>query len=320
MKRRLLIKLAAMSVAPLLCLGSLGVATYAWFTASRRATLNVNEIKVKAPEFPDTFRLYAYNGNSPSGYTDYAYLSAIGETDQAASIASGTSFYSQFSEITGSEYRLENLFPKSCYLFALFFEKGEDFNSFSLSLTASCYGQQSEGAGKAVLYNIEDDGSPGLNHGQQIVLASAIDVYTKTLQLSDSEYTAEDGVLQLSDANSEAANAFITTDMGSGDPTLGEVTGRKVEDRFDYFQNRDDDDTTKAITRQVVEETAMSTSACLVLIQVEFSDFPETHMSLVESDPLSGADYWEFDPSSSLSTPYQGLPFSIEELTLRGNR
>ena len=177
MKRRLLIKLAAMSVAPLLCLGSLGVATYAWFTASRRATL-----------------IYAYNGNSPSGYTDYAYLSAIGQTDQAASIASGTSFLSQWSEITGSEYRLENLFPKSCYLFALFFEKGEVFNSFSLSLTASCYGQQSEGAGKAVLYNIEDDGSPGLNHGQQIVLASAIDVYTKTLQLSDSEYTAEDGV------------------------------------------------------------------------------------------------------------------------------
>ena len=93
-----------------------------------------------------------------------------------------------------------------------------------------------------------------------------------------------------------------------------------MEDRFDYFQNRDDDDTTKAITRQVVEETAMSTSACLVLIQVEFSDFPETHMSLVESDPLSGADYWEFDPSSSLSTPYQGLPFSIKQLTLRGNR
>ena len=319
MNRRLLIKLAAMSVAPLLCLGSLGVATYAWFTASRRATLSANEIKVKAPEFPDTFRLYAYNGNSPSGYTDYAYLSAIGETDQASSIASGTSFLSQFSEITGSEYRLENLFPKSCYLFALFFEKGENFNSFSLSLTASCVGEASEGTGKAVLYNIEDDGTPGLNHGEQIVLASAIDVYTKTLQLSDSEYTAADGVLQLSDANSEAANAFITTDMGSGDPTLGQVTGRKVEDRFDYFQNRDDDDTS-AITRQVVEETAMSTSACLVLIQVEFSDFPETHMSLVESDPSSGADYWEFDPSSSLSTPYQGLPFSIKELTLRGNR
>ncbi len=319
-KGKLLTKLLAMSVAPLLCLGSLGVATYAWFTASRRAELGVNEIKVKAPEFPDTFRLYAYNGNSPSGYTDYAYLSAIGEADQAATIGSGVSFSSQFSEITGSEYRLENLFPKSCYLFALFFEKGEDFNSFSLSLTASCYGEASEGTGKAVLYNIEDDGSEGLNHGQQIVLASAIDVYTKTLQLSDSEYTADDGVLQLSDANSEAANAFITTDMGSGDPTLGQVTGRLVEDRFDYFQNRDDDDTS-AITRQVVEETAMSTSACLVLIQVEFSDFPETHMSpLDESDPSSGADYWEFDPSSSLSTPYQGLPFSIEELTLRGNR
>lgn len=319
MKRRLLIKLAAMSVAPLLCLGSLGVATYAWFTASRRATLSVDEIKVKAPEFPYTFRLYAYNGNSPSGYTDYAYLSAIGETDQAATIGSGVAFSSQFSEITGSEYRLENLFPKSCYLFALFFEKGEEFNSFSLSLSASCYGEASEGAGKAVLYNIEDDGSEGLNHGQQIVLASAIDVYTKTLQLSDSEYTAADGVTQLSDANYQAANAFITTDMGQGDPTLGEVTGRLVEDRFDYFQDRDDDDAND-ITRTIVEETTMSESACLVLIQVEFSDFPETHMSLVESDPSTGQDYWGFDQTSSLSTPYQGLPFSIEELTLRGNR
>lgn len=322
-KGKLLTKLLAVSVAPLLCLGSLGVATYAWFTASRRATLSVDEIKVKAPEFPDTFRLYAYNGNSPSGYTDYAYLSAIGETDQAATIGSGVAFSSQFSEITGSEYRLENLFPKSCYLFALFFEKGENFNSFSLSLTASCVGGSSEGAGKAVLSNIQDDGTEGLNHGKPIVLASAIDVYTKTLQLTQAEYTAADGVTQLSGANSEAANAFITTDMGQGDPMLNNtepVEGRIVEDKFNYFQNIDDDDTNN-IVRTIVDETTMTEPACLVLIQVEFSDFPETHMKqLDKTDANSDEDYWAFDPNSTLSTPYQGLPFSIKELTLRGNR
>lgn len=309
-KHRFLWKLLALSIAPLSCLGALGVSTYAWFMARHRVSFQGNNIQVEAPGF-DKYQLFAYSvgGNPVDGseptrsYSDYALLQTRYPDGIPESLnpSMNGDFDDYFQTINGIE--LQDVFPSTCFTFAFYLESN-DFSDFSVGLTA-------DSSVDATQTNYLD-GTPN-----PIVLASAIDIYAKVFAL-DSKATETNGRLNinLNDTQKTELNAFLTTEMGNGDPIdhTAEDFGR--DDRFEYRQDLDDDDVS-SISRGLVERTEFK-GAALVVFTIEFTDFKDTHLSVVSSE--GGQTYWEFDDTSRLSTPYQGLQFKIKSIEANGNR
>ncbi len=309
-KHRFLWKLAALSIAPLSCLGALGVSTYAWFMARHRVSFQGNNIQVEAPGF-DKYQLFAYSvgGNPVDGseptrsYSDYALLQTRypdGIPENLNPSMQGN-FDDYFQPINGIE--LQDVFPSTCFTFAFYLESS-DFSDFSVGLTADSSVEATQ-----TNYLTGKD--------EPIVLASAIDIYAKVFTL-DEQATETNGQLSLnlSETQKSELNAFLTTDMGNGDPIdhTAEDFGR--DDRFEYRQDLDDDDVS-SISRGLVERTEFK-GAALVVFTIEFTDFKDTHLSVVSSE--GGQTYWEFDDTSRLSTPYQGLQFKIKSIEANGNR
>ncbi len=316
-KRRLLWKLVALSFAPISCLGALGVSTYAWFMARHRVEFQGENIKVEAPGF-DRYELFAYsvggnNADPTRSYTDYALLQyryPNGVPDNLDPTMEGD-FLDCFLPIDGIAF--QDVFPSTCFTFALYLES-EDFSDFSLGLYADSSPLSTQTNYLAAT-------------NEPIVLASAIDIYAQVFPLSDKAGTDVNGNLTivLDDAQKADLNEFLTTGMGNGDPVVStlESIGRKHEDRFDYRQDKDQDPV-DSIERGLVEKHSFS-KAALVVFTVEFTDFQDTHLRLANEEekpasPKEGATYWVFDESSRLSTPYQGLEFSIKTITANGNK
>lgn len=309
-KHRFLWKLLALSIAPLSCLGALGVSTYAWFMARHRVSFQGNNIQVEAPGF-DKYQLFAYSvgGNPVDGseptrsYSDYALLQTRYPDGIPESLnpSMNGDFDDYFQTINGIE--LQDVFPSTCFTFAFYLESN-DFSDFSVGLTA-------DSSVDATQTNYLDGTS------DPIVLASAIDIYAKVFTL-DEQATETNGQLSLnlSETQKSELNAFLTTDMGNGDPIdhTAEDFGR--DDRFEYRQDLDDDDVS-SISRGLVERTEFK-GAALVVFTIEFTDFKDTHLSVVSTE--GGQTYWQFDDSSRLSTPYQGLQFKIKSIEANGNR
>lgn len=316
-KHRFLWKLVALSIAPLSCLGALGVSTYAWFMARHRVSFQGQNIKVEAPGF-DKYRLFAYSvgGNPVDGseptrsYSDYALL----QTRYPEGIPTDLDptmdgdFDDYFQTINGIE--LQDVFPSTCFTFAFYLESS-DFADFSVGLTAD----SSVDAAQTNYLTVKNE---------PIVLASAIDIYAKVFAL-DSKATEANGQLSISlnETQKNELNTFLTTEMGYGDPIdhTAEDFGR--EDLFEYRQDKDDDNPS-SISRGLVERTEFN-GAALVVFTVEFTDFKDTHLRSLNEDekpasPIEGATYWVFDESSRLSTPYQGLQFTIKSIEANGNR
>ena len=324
-KRRLVWKLLALSFAPISCLGALGVSTYAWFMARHRVEFQGENIKVEAPGF-DKYELFAYSvGGNPSdssepvrSYSDYALLKSRYGDQIPAELdpRMDGEFASYFLPIDG--IRFADVFPSTCFTFALYLESA-DFASFSVGLTAD-----SSPSATQTNYLLKADGS-----AEPIVLASAIDVYSIVFDLGTP--SGEAGInVELTPEQLGQLNAFLTTDMGNGDPVVNTIEserfGRKHKDRFDYRQDKDQDPV-DSIERGLVEKQPFSNSkAALVVFTVEFTDFKDTHLRRLTSEdekpasPIEGATYWVFDEDSRLSTPYQGLEFSIKTITANGNK
>lgn len=292
---------------PLCCLGALGVATYAWFSTFRHAEANVNSIRVQAPGF-DEYGLYCLSINKPagaqaySGYPDYASL-------DDASDASTISGNSDFIEITdGAQAALmEDMFPLSCFTFALFLGES-DFTSFQVGIETT----SSPSASNYV--EVIRDGQATY---ERVVLAGAIDVYSKTIPLQEGEYAP--GALNLSEQTIAEVNSFITTEMGD----LGSYPNVNREDRFEFRQTEAEEPVSSAayrLNRDLTDDVITLGADYLVLFTVEFSDMPSTHMSplLDVEGGDEGASYWRYDESSNLSTAYQGLSFTIESLSVIG--
>lgn len=309
-KHRFLWKLLALSIAPLSCLGALGVSTYAWFMARHRVSFQGNNIQVEAPGF-DKYQLFAYSvGGNPSdgsdptrSYSDYALLQTRYPEGIPESLNPSMqgNFDDYFQPINGIE--LQDVFPSTCFTFAFYLESS-DFSDFSVGLTADS--------------SVEATQTNYLTGKEEpIVLASAIDIYAKVFAL-DSKASETNGQLSISlnKTQKNELNAFLTTNMGNGDPIdhTAEDFGR--DDRFEYRQDRDPDDPS-SISRGLVERTEFK-GAALVVFTIEFTDFKDTHLSVVSSE--GGQTYWQFDDSSRLSTPYQGLQFKIKSIEANGNR
>ena len=317
-KRRLVWKLLALSFAPISCLGALGVSTYAWFMARHRVKFQGENIKVEAPGF-DKYQLFAYsvdgnNAEATRSYNDYALLQ-YRYPDGVPSNLDPTmkgDFLDCFLPINGIAF--QDVFPSTCFTFALYLES-EDFSDFSVGLYADSSALSSQTNYLAAT-------------NEPIVLASAIDIYAQVFPLSDKAGTDVNGNLTivLDDTQKADLNKFLTTDMGNGEPVANtlESIGRKHEDRFDYRQDKDQDPV-DSIERGLVEKRPFS-KAALVVFTVEFTDFKDTHLRRLTSEdekpasPIEGATYWVFDEDSRLSTPYQGLEFSIKTITANGNK
>lgn len=312
-KHRFLWKLVALSIAPLSCLGALGVSTYAWFMARHRVSFQGENIKVEAPGF-DKYRLFAYSvgGNPTDGseptrsYSDYALLQTRYPEGIPASLdpSMNGNFDDYFQTINGIE--LQDVFPSTCFTFAFYLESS-DFTDFSVGLTADSSVDSTQ------TNYLEGTSNP-------IVLASAIDIYAKVITL-DSKASETNGQLSinLNDTQKKQLNAFLTTEMGNGDPIKHTAEDFKRVDRFEYRQDRDNDNPS-SISRGLVERTEFK-GAALVVFTIEFTDFKDTHLRRVVQTE-DGITYWEFDDSSSfrVSTPYQGLQFKIKSIEANGNR
>lgn len=309
-KHRFLWKLLALSIAPLSCLGALGVSTYAWFMARHRVSFQGNNIQVEAPGF-DKYQLFAYSvgGNPVDGseptrsYSDYALLQTRYPEGIPESLNPSMqgNFDDCFQPINGIE--LQDVFPSTCFTFAFYLESS-DFSDFSVGVTAD----SSIDATQTNYLTGKDE---------PIVLASAIDIYAKVFTLDSKASETGNGLsISLNDAQKSELNNFLTIDMGNGDPIdhTAEDFGR--DDRFEYRQDRDPDDPS-SISRGLVERTEFK-GAALVVFTIEFTDFKDTHLSVVSSE--GGQTYWQFDDSSRLSTPYQGLQFKIRSIEANGNR
>lgn len=307
MKGKFSKSLILLCLPPLSCLGALGVATYAWFSSFRSAEANVNSIRVEAPGF-DEYGLYCLSINKPagaevySGYPDYASL----DDDSKASRISGNG---DFIEITdGSEAALmEDMFPLSCFTFALFLGES-DFTSFQIGIETSSSPSAS---------NYVEVIRGGQTTYERVVLAGAIDVYSKTIPLAEGEYAP--GALNLSESTIAEVNSFITTEMGA----LGSYPNVTREDRFAFSQSEEQEPVSSSpyrLNRALTDDVITQGADYLVLFTVEFSDLPSTHMSpLIDVEGgIEGASYWRYDESSNLSTAYQGLSFVIDSVSVVG--
>ena len=296
MKGKFSKSLILLCLPPLSCLGALGVATYAWFSSFRSAEANVNSIRVEAPGF-DEYGLYCLSINKPagaevySGYPDYASL----DDDSKASRISGNG---DFIEITdGSEAALmEDMFPLSCFTFALFLGES-DFTSFQIG--------------------IETSSSPSASNSVEVIRGGHIDVYSKTIPLAEGEYAP--GALNLSGSTIAEVNSFITIEMGA----LGSYPNVTREDRFAFSQSEEQEPVSSSpyrLNRALTDDVITQGADYLVLFTVEFSDLPSTHMSpLIDVEGgTPGASYWRYDESSNLSTAYQGLSFVIDSVSVVG--
>ncbi len=312
-KHRFLWKLVALSIAPLSCLGALGVSTYAWFMARHRVSFQGENIQVEAPGF-DKYQLFAYSvGGNPvddsdptRSYSDYALLQTRYPEGIPASLdpSMNGNFDDYFQTINGIE--LQDVFPSTCFTFAFYLESS-DFTDFSVGVTADSSVDSTQ-----TNYLTEKN--------EPIVLASAIDIYAKVFTL-DSKASETNGQLSISlnETQKNELSAFLTTEMGNGDPIENTAEDFKRVDRFEYRQDRDNDNPS-SISRGLVERTEFK-GAALVVFTIEFTDFKDTHLRRVVTTE-DGITYWEFDDSSRfrLSTPYQGLQFKIKSIEANGNR